>query len=517
MTYLNEFKREQRVIGAFGGEWQAGGDACSVLSPIDGQPIAQVVTASPEDGERVVTSAQRAFWDWREVPAPERAEVVRQIGEALRDAKEAIAEVVTAEMGKTIAESRGEVQEMIDICDFATGLGRQIGGLTLPSERRGHRLIEQWHPLGPIAVITAFNFPVAVWAWNMALALVCGDTVIWKPSSKTPLSAIACTKIAAEVLARNGHPSAVTSLVVGSGREIGDRLVTDPRLPLVSYTGSVAIGRHIGRLVQERFGKALLELGGNNAVIVTPNADIPMAVQAVFFGAIGTSGQRCTSTRRLIAHESVYADVLERLRSAYPQTTIGDPREEQTLMGPLVDVGAVEAMQRALAAVRDQGGRILIGGQPLDLNGGCYVSPCIVEADPGMGIVAEETFAPILYVMRYSGDVDQAIALNNGVPQGLSSAIFSNDIVEVERFLGALGSDCGLANVNTGTSGAEIGGAFGGEKETGGGRESGSDAWKTYMRRQTSVINASGGIALAQGIRFDLGQPLTGETQHGTR
>ncbi|MDJ0765023.1 MAG: aldehyde dehydrogenase family protein [Myxococcota bacterium] len=504
MSYFDKFDQKKQHIGVFDGAWQASGKIVPVVSPIDGEAVAEVVTASSEDCHRVIASAHQAFLKWREVPAPERAEVVRQIGVELRAAKENIAALVTLEMGKTIGESRGEVQEMIDVCDFATGLGRQIGGLTLPSERRAHRLIEQWHPLGPAAVVTAFNFPVAVWSWNTALALVCGDPVIWKPSSNAPLSAIACTAIAAEVLTRSGYPSAVTSLVVGSGRDIGDTLISDPRVPLVSYTGSVPTGRHVGKIVQERFGRPLLELGGNNAVIVTPNADLVMAVQAVFFGAVGTSGQRCTTTRRLIVHQSVKDEILARLKTAYGQVSIGDPRDEAMLMGPLVDRKAVSNMQEALTTIQDQGGRILFGGEILDKQGGCYVTPCVVEATPNMRIVAEETFAPILYVIEYQGDVDTAIAINNDVPQGLSSAVFSNDIMEIERFLGATGSDCGLANVNTGTSGAEIGGAFGGEKETGGGRESGSDAWKAYMRRQTSVINASGNITLAQGIRFDV-------------
>ena len=489
--------------GAFADRWSAGGPTRAVHSPIDGQPIGQVITANSDDAERVIAAAHAAFQDWRLVPAPQRAEVVRQLGQALRERKEELAQLVTLEMGKPIVEARGEVQEMIDICDFAVGLGRQIGGLTLPSERPGHRLQESWHPLGVVGVITAFNFPVAVWAWNAALALTCGDTVVWKPSSKTPLSAIACTRIAAEVLERSGHSSAVCSLVIGSGRELGDRLVADPRLALISYTGSVPTGRRVGRMVQERFGRHILELGGNNAAIITPSADPEQALAAVFFGAVGTAGQRCTSTRRVIVHDSLYDRIVEGLESGYARVPIGDPRDERHLMGPLVDHAAVGTMQAAIAQARDEGGVVLQGGEPLERPGGCWVTPCLIEAQPGMAIVQEETFAPILYLFRYR-DLDEAIALHNDVPQGLSSAIFTNDLREMEHFLGPAGSDCGLANVNTSTSGAEIGGAFGGEKVTGGGRESGSDAWKAYMWRQTAVINASGRIALAQGVTFEL-------------
>lgn len=502
MNELWKNSSDDRVMGAFSGEWSASGPALEVVSPIDGAKIASVTTASSDDAEKVLESARAAFLEWRKVPAPVRAEVVRQIGGALREHKEALAEVVCLEMGKTMAESVGEVQEMIDVCDFAVGLGRQIGGLTLPSERAGHRIVEQWHPLGPVGVVTAFNFPVAVWAWNAALALVCGDTVVWKPSSKAPLSAIASTRIAADVLRRNGFPPAVTSLVIGSGRDVGNKLVSDPRLPLISYTGSVPTGRHIGQVVQERFGRSLLELGGNNALVVTPRANMEQALSSAFFGAIGTSGQRCTSTRRLIVHETIRDEFVSRLKTLYGKIRIGDPREEDTLMGPLVDRAAVETMREALDAAVDQGGRILFGGEILDRPGECYVTPCVVDARPDMPIVKDETFAPILYVMTYRS-IDEAIAINNDVPQGLSSSICSDDLLEVERFIGPEGSDCGLANVNTSTSGAEIGGAFGGEKETGGGRESGSDSWKQYMRRQTTVVNASGGVALAQGISFD--------------
>jgi aldehyde dehydrogenase (NAD+) len=502
MARPTDFRRDERIPGAFDGSWSASGPALHSYTPIDGELLAEVTAASASDADRVIVAAREAFFGWREVPAPARAEVVRRLGVALREAKEELAQLVTLEMGKILSEARGEVQEMIDVCDFAVGLGRQLGGRTLPSERAGHRLMEQWHPLGVAGVVTSFNFPVAVWAWNAALALVCGDTVVWKPSSKTPLTAIAVTRIAAEVLSRCGHPGAVLSLAVGSGSDVGERLVADRRVALVSYTGSVATGRRVGARVQERFGRSLLELGGNNAAIIAPSADLGAAIEAVLFGAVGTAGQRCTSTRRLIVHESLAERALARLVELYPTLPIGDPRDEATLVGPLIDREAVAAMQRALEAAVAQGGRVLVGGQPLPRAGGCYAAPCVVEARPGMDIVQEETFAPVLYVLRYR-TIDEAIAIQNDVPQGLSSAIFSNDLAECERFLSASGSDCGLANVNTSTSGAEIGGAFGGEKETGGGRESGSDSWKAYMRRQTSVVNSSGRIALAQGVRFD--------------
>jgi len=490
------------IPGAFSGEWEASGPGLIAVSPIDGEPIAKLVTATAADTERVVSAAYEAFLEWRKVPAPVRAEVVRKLGAALREAKEDLAAVVTLEMGKTMSEARGEVQEMIDVCDFAVGLGRNLGGLTLPSERAGHRIMEQWHPLGVVGVVTAFNFPVAVWAWNAALALVCGDTVVWKPSSKTPLCAVSVTRIAADVLAEAGYSGAVLSLAIGEGRVVGEKIIADPHVALVSYTGSVGIGRRVGTRVQERFGRALLELGGNNALIVTPRANLEQALFATFFGAIGTSGQRCTSTRRLILHEGIRDEFVGRLMALYSTVRVGDPRDADTMMGPLVDTAAVEAMRTALNEVRAQGGKVLVGGEHLERPGGCYVTPCIVEARPEMPIVAQETFAPILYVLTY-GSIEEAIAINNGVPQGLSSAICSDDLLEIERFLGPTGSDCGIANVNTSTSGAEIGGAFGGEKETGGGRESGSDAWKSYMRRQTNVVNASGQVALAQGVRFE--------------
>ncbi len=498
-----QMQHDESLIGAFDGTWQANGPSRVVKSPIDGTEMGRLVTASAQDCERVITEAHKAFLVWREVPAPKRAEVVRQIGEALRREKEELALLVTREMGKHIREARGEVQEMIDICDFATGLGRQVGGSTLPSERAGHRLMEQWHPLGVVGIVTAFNFPVAVWAWNMALALVCGDSVIWKPSSKTPLAAIACNRLAARVLAENGYPQAVASLVIGRGREIGDLLINDSRVALVSYTGSVATGRDVGVAIQRRFGRSLLELGGNGAVIVSEKGDLDQALESVYFGAIGTSGQRCTSTRRVIVQQSILPKFIERLVGLLSRTRIGDPREADVHMGPLVDAGAVDTMMAAIATAQQQGGKVLFGGQRLDLPGGCYVTPCLIEAGNELPIVQEETFAPVLYVMPYT-TLEHAIVLQNGVTQGLSSAIFTRDLLEAERFVGPAGSDCGLANVNAGTSGAEIGGAFGGEKETGGGREAGSDSWKAYMRRQTNVINGSGRTELAQGIKLDL-------------
>ena len=495
--------------GGFAGEWIAGGREQLVVSPVDGSTLATVAPLDRSGFERVLSRCRHAFEAWRLVPAPQRGAVVKELGAELRRHQEALAELVTLEMGKTLRESLGEVQEMIDICDFAQGLSRQLYGLTMPSERSRHRLQEQWHPLGVAGVITAFNFPVAVWSWNTALALVCGDTVLWKPSSRTPLSAIACTRIAERVLASFGLDPAICSLAIGSGSEIGDRISQDPRVALVSYTGSVAGGRRVGGLVQQRFGRSILELGGNGAVIVSQKADLEIALKAVYFGAIGTAGQRCTSTRRAIIHEAVYPAFVARLQELYRRTRIGDPRDPANLMGPLVAPAAVDAMLEALATIQAQGGRILMGGERLPVPGGCYVTPCLVEVPgdpaqlPTLPMLREETFAPVLYLIRYR-TLEQAIRIQNAVPQGLSSASISDDQGEAERFLAAEGSDCGIANVNTGTSGAEIGGAFGGEKETGGGRESGSDAWKAYMRRCTSAINFSGKVQLAQGITLDL-------------
>ncbi|MGD0263035.1 MAG: aldehyde dehydrogenase family protein [Verrucomicrobiota bacterium] len=490
--------------GVFCGEWLGSGKPLQSLSPIDGRLLATVRTATADEYERAARRAQEAFGKWRLVPAPKRGEIVRQLGNALREAKPDLGRLVTLEAGKILAEGEGEVQEMIDICDFAVGLSRQLYGLTIASERPQHRMMEQWHPLGIVGIVTAFNFPVAVWAWNSALAAVCGDSTIWKPSSQTPLTAIATIKIAERICRANDVDPAIFSLVIGDGATVGERLINDPSVPLISATGSSSMGRHVGEVVTRRLGRTLLELGGNNAIIVAPSADLNLAMRAILFGAVGTAGQRCTTTRRIIVHESIRAKLTRRLADAYRQVPIGNPLQPGTLMGPLINTRAVQDMQDALAAVRAQGGQILYGGEPLKgarYPGGCYVRPCLVAAPHNLKIVHEETFAPILYLIPYR-TLDQAIAYHNEVPQGLSSAIFTNDLREAEQFLSARGSDCGIANVNIGTSGAEIGGAFGGEKETGGGRESGSDSWKTYMRRQTATINYSKELPLAQGIVF---------------
>jgi aldehyde dehydrogenase (NAD+) len=500
---LDRLGISERNLGGFHGEWLGGGPEQRVLSPVDGQLLATVANVGPAGFEQVLARCRNAFEGWRLVPAPKRGEVVKELGDELRRNKEALAELVTLEMGKALREGLGEVQEMIDICDFAVGLSRQLYGRTMPSERRRHRMQEQWQPLGVAGVITAFNFPVAVWAWNTAIALVCGDTVLWKPSSKTPLTAIACTRLAERVLRKCGFDPAVCSLAIGRGSEIGDLINSDPRVALVSYTGSVPGGRHVGSLVQARFGRHILELGGNGAVIVSQKGDLETALRSVYFGAIGTAGQRCTSTRRVIIHESIFDTFVTRLQELYRKTRIGDPRDDGNLMGPLVDPGAVDTLLAAIETIKAQGGRILMGGERLPHPGGCYVTPCLAEVPAGLPMTREETFAPVLYLTRYR-TLEEAIRIQNDVPQGLSSAIISDDLLETELFLSAEGSDCGIANVNTGTSGAEIGGAFGGEKETGGGRESGSDAWKAYMRRQTSAINFSGGVELAQGITLDL-------------
>jgi aldehyde dehydrogenase (NAD+) len=495
---------EETNSGAFSGEWSGSGKILESVSPINGDLIARVRTATPEEYERTVQRAQEAFRKWKIVPAPKRGEVVRQLGNALREAKADLGWLVSVEAGKITAEGHGEVQEMIDICDFAVGLSRQLYGLTIASERPQHRMMEQWHPLGVVGIVTAFNFPVAVWAWNSALAAVCGDSTVWKPSSQTPLTAIATVKIAERVCRANGVDPAIFSLVIGDGATVGERLINDARVPLISATGSTKMGRHVGEIVTKRLGRTLLELGGNNAIIVAPSADLELATQGILFGAVGTAGQRCTTTRRIIVHESVRQEVTRRLLKAYERVQIGNPLEDGTLMGPLINTRAVEDMQAALRAAREQGGEILFGGEPLkgpEFPGGCYVRPCLVAAKHDLRIVHEETFAPILYIIPYR-TFDEAIAYHNEVPQGLSSAIFTNDFREAEQFLSCCGSDCGIANVNIGTSGAEIGGAFGGEKETGGGRESGSDSWKTYMRRQTVTVNYSKELPLAQGIVF---------------
>jgi aldehyde dehydrogenase (NAD+) len=490
--------------GAFWGEWGGGGAILEKRSPIDGSVLGRVRQTAPADYERAAVAAQQAFLAWRDVPAPKRGEVVRQLGSALREKKSELGRLVSLETGKIIAEGEGEVQEMIDICDFATGLSRQLHGLTIASERPGHRMMEQWQPLGVVGIISAFNFPVAVWAWNSALAAVCGDATVWKPSEKTPLTAIACIKIAEKVCRDCGVDPAIFSLVIGDGPSVGELMTNDRRIPLVSATGSTRMGRRVGEVMAKRFGRSLLELGGNNAIIVTPSADLKMAKRGILFGAVGTAGQRCTSTRRIIVHESIKDGFVASLIAAYKQLPIGSPLQSGNLVGPLIDVMAVQAMMSALAELKKSGGRVLFGGERLtgkDYPGGLYVVPCIVEARNDWPVVQHETFAPILYVMSYR-TLDEAIALQNGVPQGLSSAIFTTDMREAEKFLAAGGSDCGIANVNIGTSGAEIGGAFGGEKETGGGRESGSDAWKAYMRRQTVTINYSDSLPLAQGIKF---------------
>jgi aldehyde dehydrogenase (NAD+) len=490
--------------GVFDGEWRGSGKLLKSLSPGDGSLLAEIRTATPAEYDRAADRAAAAFRKWQTVPAPRRGEVIRQLGNALRDAKNDLGLLVTLEAGKIIAEGRGEVQEMIDICDFAVGLSRQLYGLTIASERPNHRMMEQWHPLGVVGVITAFNFPVAVWAWNVALAAVCGDATIWKPSRLTPLCAIATIKIAEKICVRNGVDPAIFSLVIGDDATVGERLLGDQRVPLISATGSCKMGARVTDVVGKRLGRTLLELGGNNALIVAPSANLDLAVRAILFGAVGTAGQRCTSTRRVVVHESLREQLVQRLMEAYEQVPIGNPADAGTLMGPLINAQAVAHMQAALDKIRGEGGRILFGGEKLGgarYPGGGYVRPCLVDARPDMKIVHEETFAPILYIIGYKM-FDEAIAYQNEVPQGLSSAIFTNDMREAEQFLSARGSDCGIANVNIGTSGAEIGGAFGGEKESGGGRESGSDSWKAYMRRQTATVNFGGDLPLAQGIQF---------------
>ncbi len=474
----------------------------AIHSPIDGAEIGKVRWATPDDVRAAVSRAAQAFEPWRAVPAPRRGELVRLLGEELRKAKDDLGLLVSIEAGKIRSEGLGEVQEMIDICDFATGLSRQLYGLTLPSERPGHHMLERWQPLGPVGVISAFNFPVAVWAWNAALALVCGDPVIWKPSEKTPLVALATQAIFARAEARFGDAPANLSQVVLGLRDVGEALADDPRVPLISATGSTRMGRDVGPRVAARFGRSLLELGGNNAMIVAPSADLDMAVRAIAFSAVGTCGQRCTSLRRLIVHESIADGLVQRLKAAYATLPIGNPLDEATLVGPLIDATAAEAFERALDQARAQGGEVVQGGGRAGTAlAGAYVNPAIVRMPEQSEVVRHETFAPILYVLTYAS-FDEALRLQNAVPQGLSSCIFTSDMRESERFLSAVGSDCGIANVNIGPSGAEIGGAFGGEKETGGGRESGSDAWKTYMRRQTQTVNWSADLPLAQGVKF---------------
>lgn len=485
--------------------WSNGEEIAS-FSPVDGELIGKVTTTTAQDYEEVVKTAQEAYKTWRVMPAPQRGEIVRQFGEELRRLKEPLGKLVSYEMGKSYQEGLGEVQEMIDICDFAVGLSRQLHGLTMHSERPGHRMYEQYHPLGIVGIISAFNFPVAVWSWNTALAWVCGDVCIWKPSEKTPLCGVACQNIIATVLKNNNLPEGISCLINGDYR-VGEMMTTDKRVPLISATGSTRMGKIVASKVGERLGKSLLELGGNNAIIVTPDADVKMTVIGAVFGAVGTAGQRCTSTRRLIIHDSMYEQVKNAIVDAYGQLKVGNPLDESNHVGPLIDTDAVAAYNNALDQVVAQGGNILVPGGVLEGTGyesGCYVKPAIAEANNDMQIVQHETFAPVLYLMKYSGEVENAIEMQNNVAQGLSSAIMTNNLREAERFLSHAGSDCGIANVNIGTSGAEIGGAFGGEKETGGGRESGSDAWKVYMRRQTNTINYTTELPLAQGIKFDL-------------
>ncbi|MDN3665145.1 aldehyde dehydrogenase family protein [Algibacter miyuki] len=482
------------------------GDLIDSFSPVDGQLIGQVKATTKADFDVVMEKATSAFKTWRTLPAPQRGEIVRQFGDKLREKKEALGKLVSYEMGKSYQEGLGEVQEMIDICDFAVGLSRQLHGLTMHSERPGHRMYEQYHPLGVVGIISAFNFPVAVWAWNTALAWICGDVCIWKPSEKTPLCGIACQNIAAEVFAENNLPEGISSLINGDYK-VGEFMTKDTRIPLISATGSTRMGKIVAQEVAGRLGKSLLELGGNNAIIVTPDADIKMTVIGAVFGAVGTCGQRCTSTRRLIIHESVYDTVKTAIVDAYKQLRIGNPLDENNHVGPLIDTDAVNMYKNALDKVVEAGGKIIVAGAVLEGEGyesGCYVKPAIAEGKPDFEIIQHETFAPVLYLLKYSGGVENAIEIQNQVAQGLSSAIMTNNLREAEHFLSVQGSDCGIANVNIGTSGAEIGGAFGGEKDTGGGRESGSDAWKVYMRRQTNTINYTTELPLAQGIKFDL-------------
>src|SRR5210317_1832522 len=489
-----------------GSEWFGSGSKIDSFSPVDGSKLGNVSTGTKKDYEKLINDAQNAFLSFRKIPAPKRGELVRQLGNKIRDNKAELGELVSFEMGKSLQEGLGEVQEMIDICDFAVGLSRQLHGLTMDSERPGHRMYEQYHSLGIVGIISAFNFPVAVWAWNTALAWICGDVCVWKPSEKTPLCGVACQHIAATVMKANGLPEGISCLINGDYR-VGEMLTTDNRVPLVSATGSIRMGKIVAQKVAARLGKSLLELGGNNAIIVSPDADLKMTLMGAVFGAVGTAGQRCTSTRRLIVHSTKYEAVKDALVKAYSQLKIGNPLDASMHMGPLIDTDSVNNYLNAIEKATKEGGKVIVPGGVLEggaYNSGCYVRPTIIEAQNHFEIVQEETFAPILYLIKYDGDINNAIEIQNGVKQGLSSAIMTNNLREAEAFLSVAGSDCGIANVNIGTSGAEIGGAFGGEKETGGGRESGSDAWKVYMRRQTNTINYSDALPLAQGIVFDL-------------
>ncbi len=506
MEFLEQLgiKAENQGVST-GTEWiNSKGSKLDSYSPVDGKFIGSVICGDKDNYEQLMTKATKAFKEWRSWPAPQRGEIVRQLGEALRKYKEPLGKLVSYEMGKSLQEGWGEVQEMIDICDFAVGQSRQLYGLTMHSERPKHRMYEQWHPLGVVGIISAFNFPVAVWSWNAAIAWICGDTCVWKPSSKTPLCAVACQNIISEVFKKNNVPEGVSCLIVGNAA--GDFINTDTRIPLVSFTGSTRIGRHVATTVAERFGKTILELGGNNAIIVSEQADLNLLLVGAVFGAVGTAGQRCTTTRRLIVQENIYDKTSSVLKKAYSQLKIGDPLQAENHVGPLIDKKAVEDYLKAIERAKQEGGKVMVEGGVLEGDGfesGCYVRPCIIEAKNEFKIVQEETFAPILYVMKYS-TIEEAIHIQNDVPQGLSSSIFTLNMREMELFLSNIGSDCGIANVNIGTSGAEIGGAFGGEKETGGGRESGSDAWKAYMRRQTNTINFSNELPLAQNIKFNI-------------
>ena len=507
MEFLQQLQLLKKNEGSSTGTvWQnSKGEIIVSSSPVDNKEIGTVISTDKEAYEKIITTAQAAFLEWRNWPAPKRGEIVRQMGDALRKEKQALGQLVSYEMGKSLQEGLGEVQEMIDICDFAVGLSRQLYGLTMHSERPSHRMYEQWHPLGIVGIISAFNFPVAVWSWNAALAWVCGNVTVWKPSEKTPLCGNAIQNIIAKVFKENNVPEGVNNLIQG-GREVGEWMSKDTRIPLVSATGSTRMGKLLNTAVAARLGKTILELGGNNAIIISEHADLDMSLIGAVFGAVGTAGQRCTSTRRLIIHEKVYDSFVAKLTKAYGQIKIGDPLDSKNHMGPLIDKEAVKMYLNSIEACKKEGGKFLVEGGVLEGKGyesGCFVKPCIAEAQPHYNIVQHETFAPILYVMKYS-KLEQAITIQNGVPQGLSSAIMTLNMRESELFLSQSGSDCGIANVNIGTSGAEIGGAFGGEKETGGGRESGSDAWKAYMRRQTNTINWSNHLPLAQGIQFDL-------------
>ena len=504
---INTFKLPENPFGASTGtkHWQTSGKELNITSPVDGQSLGKVKMASKNDYKKIIETATEAAKEWKKLPAPQRGEIVRQFGDVLRQNKELLGKLVSYEMGKSLQEGYGEVQEMIDICDFATGLSRQLYGLQIQSERPNHRMFEQWHPLGVIGIISAFNFPVAVWSWNTAIAWVCGNVCIWKPSEKTPFTAIKCQELFSEVLKKNNLPEGISNLIIGDA-EIGALMTSDTQVALISATGSTRMGKAVAQSVAQRLGKSILELGGNNAIIITENADLSHAIPAIVFGAVGTCGQRCTSTRRLIIHESQYESLKEKLVKAYGQLKIGNPLNEKNHVGPLIDTDAVAGYLKSIHEAKKQGGQVIFGDEILEgdeYGTKCYIKPTLIEANPDMDIVKHETFAPILYLMKYS-DLDEAISIQNSVPQGLSSAIFTLNMREAEQFLSSTGSDCGIANVNIGTSGAEIGGAFGGEKETGGGRESGSDAWKAYMRRQTCTVNYGTTLPLAQGIKFDI-------------